>query len=480
MKKFIILSSIVWYALSMNAQQTVFEKVIRPQTTDSVIAANCGVQSHDGGYMLAGAYQPSGVYAQEMLLIKTDSLGNELWRKFYGTVPNSDNVIRGIAQLPDSSYVCAAQGSFQEPAPGELAPVNSLIFRVDKNGNMMWHKEYDLGDHEHVYDLAVSDTYFIAVGYCQDMDKGLMNTSWIVSDFEGEDVHTYIESLNASIPNSVCVNSSGGYIIGAQDGNWPLYIELEQSGSILDTAYIGNTYPYPYNFKSQDHFQNNDTIYGCGYYDDGHNYPIIFNLDSEYDLMDSVILYNDFPHVAIGQKIAFSRDSQNFVIAGRYTSEVRGSELFIEKFSLSLESKWYHSIGSVEPDYVNDLIATKDGGYLIIGDTYGFTDLAGFPGIYLVKTDSLGNGNYTSDIEQNSMRSSNIRIYPNPASNYFHLKIPPNMEVNEIIIYDISGKVHFNRRIDSKNVQINISNLKPGMYIVTDNKTQFREKLLIY
>jgi hypothetical protein len=480
MRKLIYLSAFILSMSALQAQQTVFEKVIRPQTTDSVIAANCGVQSHDGGYMLAGAYQPSGVYAQEMLLIKTDSLGNELWRKFYGTVPNSDNVIRGIAQLPDSSYVCAAQGSFQEPAPGELAPVNSLIFRVDKNGNMMWHKEYNLGDHEHVYDLAVSDTSFIAVGYCQDMDKGPMNTSWIVSDFEGEDVHTYIESLNASIPSSVCVNISGGYIIGAQDGNWPLYIELEQSGSILDTAYIGNTYPYPYNFKSQDHFQNNDSIYGCGYYDDGHNYPIIFNLDNEYNLMDSVILYNDFPHVAIGQKIVFCRDSQSFVIAGRYHSENRGEEIFIQKASLSLESKWYHSIGSVKSDMVNDLIATRDGGYLIIGDTFGFTDLAGFPGIYLVKTDSLGQGNYTSPVPQVQSVQSKIKIFPNPAENTAWVIIPENIEVKEILIHDVAGKLHMRNKVESKHIELNLDRLKSGIYIVSDNKNQFREKLLIY
>ncbi|MFW5766755.1 MAG: T9SS type A sorting domain-containing protein, partial [Bacteroidota bacterium] len=272
----------------------------------------------------------------------------------------------------------------------------------------------------------------------------------------------------------------GGYIIGAQDGNWPLYIELEQNGSILDTAYIGNTYPYPYNFKSQDHFQNNDTIYGCGYYDDGHNYPIIFNLDSEYDLMDSVILYNDFPHVAIGQKIVFCRDSQSFVIAGRYDTEKRGDELFIQKATLSLESKWYHSIGSIKSDNVHDLIATDDGGYLIVGETDGFTDLSGLSGIYLVKTDSMGEGNYTSPVPQIQSEQSGIKIFPNPADNKAWVIIPENIEVKEILIHDVAGKLHIKNKVESKHIELNLDRLKSGIYIVSDNKNQFREKLLVY
>ena len=76
MRKLIYLSILVLYSLSINAQQIVFEKTIQAQTTDSILTAECGIQCHDGGYMLAGYYQPNGVYAQEMLLIKTDSLGN--------------------------------------------------------------------------------------------------------------------------------------------------------------------------------------------------------------------------------------------------------------------------------------------------------------------------------------------------------------------------------------------------------------------
>lgn len=61
------------------------------------------------------------------------------------------------------------------------------------------------------------------------------------------------------------------------------------------------------------------------------------------------------------------------------------------------------------------------------------------------------------DFAQNS-----IKIYPNPATDYFTIKLDEGAMVS---IYDISGRIVLEKNIESTE-QINTSNLKSGVYIV--------------
>ncbi|MBI9069502.1 MAG: T9SS type A sorting domain-containing protein [Salinivirgaceae bacterium] len=71
-----------------------------------------------------------------------------------------------------------------------------------------------------------------------------------------------------------------------------------------------------------------------------------------------------------------------------------------------------------------------------------------------------------------------ISIYPNPAKSIINIGIE---EKSEIIIYDLSGKIVYQRIHNEINNQVNTSNLKPSYYVVkviTKNK-QYLSKLII-
>ena len=63
--------------------------------------------------------------------------------------------------------------------------------------------------------------------------------------------------------------------------------------------------------------------------------------------------------------------------------------------------------------------------------------------------------------------SNDIRIYPNPAQNYIHIEFNEDNSLEEIIIVSVEGKIliHQNNTIES-NVNIDVSDLKPGVYLV--------------
>lgn len=57
---------------------------------------------------------------------------------------------------------------------------------------------------------------------------------------------------------------------------------------------------------------------------------------------------------------------------------------------------------------------------------------------------------------------SNINVYPNPTQNFINFSI--NTKINKLIISNIEGKLI--NEIDNPSSQINISDLKPGIYII--------------
>ena len=62
---------------------------------------------HDGGYILIGSYE--NVNGGNAIVIKTDSLGNELWRKsnYYFTSLDSSNTYLSVKETADHGFILA-------------------------------------------------------------------------------------------------------------------------------------------------------------------------------------------------------------------------------------------------------------------------------------------------------------------------------------------------------------------------------------
>lgn len=85
-------------------------------------------QTTDGGYIVAG-YTESFSASDDIWLIKTDSLGNEEWNSVLGG--NGEQQGYSVAQTPDGGYIVV----------GETYQVDLLIIRTDDQGNEVWTKQ---------------------------------------------------------------------------------------------------------------------------------------------------------------------------------------------------------------------------------------------------------------------------------------------------------------------------------------------------
>lgn len=89
-------------------------------------------------------------------------------------------------------------------------------------------------------------------------------------------------------------------------------------------------------------------------------------------------------------------------------------------------------------------------------------------------------------IEDNININNQVALYPNPATTFLNIeKNNKNIEINKIKIYDITGKLIFEKQnIDtSKNtIKLDLSSYKKGLYItvIETNKGRIQKKTTIY
>ena len=137
----------------------------------------------------------------------------------------------------------------------------------------------------------------------------------------------------------------------------------------------------------------------------------------------------------------------------------------------------------VDPGYkVSDNYTEEAMITVTTGGDFSSTTSAGRYYITYVAEDEAGNKSVTKtrivDIITTSIKELNavhFDVFPNPASTNLNLKIAyANAEINQIAITDISGRVVYQQDASGKeyNGNINVSNLKPGTYMIVVTTNQ--------
>ncbi|MGB3340756.1 MAG: hypothetical protein WBB37_04665 [bacterium] len=112
----------------------------------------------DNGFVLAGTSSSFG-QGDEVYIIKTDSLGNQLWAKTYGG-SLSDGAY-AVRETYDEGYIIAGFSS-------SFGNSGAYVVRIDSLGDSLWTRLYggamsDLASHVELFD----DTSYIIAGYTE-------------------------------------------------------------------------------------------------------------------------------------------------------------------------------------------------------------------------------------------------------------------------------------------------------------------------
>jgi hypothetical protein len=153
---------------------------------------------------------------------------------------------------------------------------------------------------------------------------------------------------------------------------------------------------------------------------------------------------------------------------GNYFLNYYSSDMVcLDEINLVREDYTYGAFG------VEGVSKTYDGGFL-------FTGVGGTDYNVVMKADSLLNFPLSEGwnaIEEPDFKQ-NISYYPNPAKSILHIESKDNKPLKQIKMYDMFGRIVFEKYSYKKSTQIDVSNIETGIYILLINN-QYYGKVLI-
>ena len=142
-----------------------------PQTGDTIFCKylvkeawtilNQGKLTNDGNYMFIGRtdeFDPAGDY----YVVKTDTLGNILWERRYGTAYYDNGL--GITPTPDGGYLLF--GSSDGYGEGVGIYSNGLLIKIDDNGSEEWRTNWGGQFNDCNWSVDVAPNGDIVAGGC--------------------------------------------------------------------------------------------------------------------------------------------------------------------------------------------------------------------------------------------------------------------------------------------------------------------------
>jgi hypothetical protein len=163
--------------------------------------------SSNGGYTIAGDSKSFGAGDEDIYIVHIDDNGNKLWEKTYGT--NEGEKATDIKALPDGSFIISGTyGSWNSNSN------NALLMKLDQSGNILWANRYTgngFSQGNSVY--HTSDQGFVMTGNTQvgtSYDGILIKTNENGESWCNQQSLTLNDLTGTSIQNSGLHIGSGG------------------------------------------------------------------------------------------------------------------------------------------------------------------------------------------------------------------------------------------------------------------------------
>jgi hypothetical protein len=168
------------------------------------------LQTPDGGYILFGYTFSSGKGKASFYLIKTDSDGRTLWEKTYGGLGSDYGY--SVKHTDDGGYMLYGYSVKQFNEGSDL-----LLIKTDSSGKELWEKTFDGGTNDFGYSADhTSDGGFILLGRTEDNAKKTSHLYLVKTNEKGRKrwgMAIGTNSANSYYPYYIKQVSDGDFII---------------------------------------------------------------------------------------------------------------------------------------------------------------------------------------------------------------------------------------------------------------------------
>lgn len=178
-------------------------------------AGRAMLNTQDGGFLIAGYTWSEGAGNSDVLLIRTDAEGSQIWSKTYGG--SGWEYGYGLCEASDGGYLITGYSTSWGNGSKDV-----LLLKVDEDGTEMWHRTFG-GDDLDIGRAVVRepDGNILICGYTQSWGNGEDDLLLIKTTTDGSLVWQKTFGGTASdMGRDILVNAFGNYSILGSTGSF--------------------------------------------------------------------------------------------------------------------------------------------------------------------------------------------------------------------------------------------------------------------
>jgi hypothetical protein len=478
-----------FHLVKLNQQgEEVWEKYFSGQNHDFLSAT---VATQEGGFLLAGtSHSGKGLDKKDaskggsdIWLIRINEFGDELWQKTIGTP--QDEEARSVIQTADFGFMVA--GNVQNSANG-FGSKDVTVTRLDKNGKVL--SELILGGRglDEVEKMiptpdggALLGVYSRSSEFHISNKQSAMGNTHSNAKGESSDITNY--PLPITHPKSTENFGEGDYWIIKLSKDNKIEWEKNFGGKGDDhlRTMVFTSSGYIIGGESRSERSGNKTV---GIEEGTDVWLISLNTKGEEQWQKSYNFKNR--DILMGMNVINKsqdkrekhQDLTKGILLGGYTQAEGKIEADDETFWMLYidnegNEQWRKHVkgeSRKKEERLSDLKMNKDGSIVLAGTS---AEELGKENWKIVK---LGDSQIDQLIEK-----QNIKIYPNPVSDYAYVEIGFDFIEADIILYDMGGRQLQSLKTKNKVTKINTQNLIQGAYLIvikTDTEKTANAKLI--
>ncbi|QQQ26544.1 T9SS type A sorting domain-containing protein [Chryseobacterium indoltheticum] len=472
-----------FHLVKLNQQgEEVWEKYFSGQNHDFLSAT---VATQEGGFLLAGtSYSGKGLDKKDaskggsdIWLIRINEFGDELWQKTLGTP--QDEEARSVIQTADFGFMVA--GNVQNAANG-FGSKDVTVTRLDKSGKVI--SELILGGRglDEVEKMIPTPDGGALLGVYSRSGKFINDKRSMINDKPSSNkINDQLSSINYS--KSTENFGEGDYwVIKLSKDNkieWEKNFGGKGDDHLRTMAFTSSGYIIGGESRSE---RSGNKIVGI---EEGTDVWLISlntkgdeQWQKSYNFKNRDILMGMNVINKSQDKREKNQDLTKGILLGGYTQAEGRIEADDETFWMLYidnngNEQWRKHVkgeSRKKEERLSDLKMNKDGSIVLAGTS---AEELGKENWKIVK---LGDSQIDQLIEK-----QNIKIYPNPVSDYAYVEIGFDFIEADIILYDMGGRQLQSLKTKNKVTKINTQNLIQGAYLVvvkTDTEKTANAKLI--
>lgn len=479
-----------------------------------------------GGFLIGGSSRGNNAGGKDALLLRTDDNGSLQWSRTYGG--SGDETAFGVNALSNGGYAACGE-SFSASAAGD-----AFLFRTDSAGNLLWWKNYGSPYYDIAYSfLQLSDGGFVLAGLTE-TNPGDYDAFLIRTDSNGDTLWTKIFG-GPGIDHAVQViqTNDGGFffcgkILSYGAGYCDCWlVKTDANGNLQWTNFIGGAGWD----EAMSVVERPDGYALCGGTNSGGqgNYDfLLFKTDLSGNLqwakayggsnVEASYSIVDVP----GRGYAFCGYTETF--GPGHSRGTDSANVWLIHTDYAGDTIWARAFGGSLKEECFSVQITNDSGFALTGYTTSFGDSTQ---AYLFTTDSTGAAGCNEKIShpditvlnfaqaQNSiLKSPGLSVnnfpaqanngsasgtqlcggpltvreepsaalfaYPNPFGETIHIRLNKTVQ-DKILLTDISGRIVKEEIVGGKNEihEWQTGDIPPGLYLVQYTDENGKHALLL-